>query len=93
MGKQMGAEGKNQRYCRKCLLREMDEEEYFANLYDYMERLDGDLKVDHQEYERRLSLCKECESLLNGMCIVCGCYVELRALIKKNYCPGFGKKW
>lgn len=73
----------------------MDQGEYFANLYEYMERLDEDLKVDDQEYERRLSLCKSCESLLDGMCIICGCYVELRALMKKNTCPGIGsgKKW
>lgn len=89
----MGIEGKNQRYCRKCLLREMDEKEYFENLYDYMERLDEDLKVNNEEYERRLSICKDCEKLLNGMCIICGCYVELRALMKKNSCPNVEKKW
>lgn len=89
----MGMEGKNQRYCRKCLLREMDEEEYFANLYDYMERLDEDLKIDNGEYERRLSICKGCENLFNGMCTICGCYVELRALMKKNSCPNVEKKW
>ncbi len=89
----MGMEEKNQRYCRKCLLREMDEEEYFENLYDYMERLDEDLKVNNEEYERRLSICKDCEKLLNGMCTICGCYVELRALMKKNSCPNVEKKW
>ena len=82
-----------QRFCRKCLLREMGEEEYFANLREYIQNIDEDLKVDHGEYERRLMLCKECENLLNGMCRICGCYVELRAVMKKNYCPDVEKKW
>ncbi len=38
-------------------------------------------------YETRLSLCKECDLLLDGMCRACGCFVELRATMKKNSCP------
>lgn len=71
----------------------MNEGEYFKNLHEYIENLDGDLKVEDREYERRLSLCKECENLLNGMCRICGCYVELRAVMKKNYCPAVEKRW
>lgn len=89
----MESQEKNQRYCRKCLLREMDEEEYFTNLYEYIANLDEDLKVDDQEYKRRLSFCRECENLWNGMCRICGCYVELRAAMKKNSCPGMNKSW
>jgi hypothetical protein len=85
--------GMGQRYCRKCLLREMDEREYFANLYEYIEHLDEDLKVGDALYEKRLAVCKECDSLWNGMCRICGCYVELRAVMKKNSCPGLEKKW
>lgn len=86
-------EQKEFRYCRKCLLRDMEEKEYFENLQSYMAGIDEALKADEREYQRRLSLCKECDNLLSGMCRVCGCYVELRALMKKNRCPAVEKKW
>lgn len=44
-------------------------------------------------YQERLSLCRQCESLLNGMCRICGCFVEMRAAVAKNYCPAINKKW
>lgn len=80
-------------YCRKCLLKDMPEATYFSNLYNYIDRLDEDIKADKEEYNRRLNLCKECDNLLNGMCRICGCYVELRAVIEKNSCPNMEKRW
>jgi len=53
--------------------------------------LDVDIKSPDVLYEERLSICIECDMLLAGMCRKCGCYVELRAAVTKNYCPG--KKW
>ncbi|QHQ63630.1 hypothetical protein Ana3638_04470 [Anaerocolumna sedimenticola] len=80
-------------YCRKCLLKDMPENVYFKNLYDYIETLSEDIKANAAEYERRLNICKECDNLLNGMCRICGCFIELRAVIDKNYCPDIDKKW
>lgn len=80
-------------YCKKCLLRDMEESEYFVDLQKYIARLDDELKVEEEEYERRLNICQRCEYLLNGMCGKCGCFVELRALLKKNGCPDVKKKW
>lgn len=71
----------------KCLLREMDQANYFRNLYDYIAGLDDDIKADTQLYEKRLALCKECERLTEGLCRACGCFVELRAAIANNVCP------
>lgn len=68
----------NTRICKKCLLREMDEAGFFQNMYDYIARIPADDKAPEEEYERRLSICKECEKLLSGMCRMCGCYVEMR---------------
>lgn len=80
------------RYCKKCLIREMqDKAEYFENLRNYIENLDLDTKTCEELYEQRLGICKECDLLLEGMCRTCGCYVELRAAVRKNYCPN--KKW
>ena len=64
------------RFCRKCLTREMEQTEYFRTLHEYIEHLDADLKVDNEVYEERLALCKECEKLYQGMCRICGCYVD-----------------
>lgn len=79
--------------CRKCLLRDMDRGEYFKNMYEYIENLDEEVKTPAAEYERRLALCKECERLLDGMCAVCGCYVEMRAAVAKNSCPAVHPYW
>lgn len=81
----MGIETK--RICRKCLTRDMDKDEYFENLHTYIANIDDEIKVEKPLYEERLSLCKECDLLADGMCRACGCYVELRAAIRKNGCP------
>ena len=75
------------RICRKCLTRDMDRNAYFENLHTYIANLDEELKVEKPLYEERLSLCKECNLLADGMCRACGCYVELRAVMRKNACP------
>lgn len=79
------------RLCRKCLTRDMDQKEYFENLHTYIVNLEEDVKVSEPLYERRLLVCKSCDLLYDGMCRACGCYVELRAVMKKNGCPY--EKW
>lgn len=82
----------NLRTCKRCLTRELaEQEETFRNLRDYIENLDPELKASEAVYEERLGVCKKCDLLLTGMCRACGCYVELRASVKKNACPR--KKW
>ncbi len=82
-------ETRSQRYCRKCLTREMiGQEEYFQSLHAYIANLEADSKVSDELYEERLTVCKDCEMLFQGMCRVCGCYVELRASMKKMPVPG-----
>lgn len=82
----------NLRFCRKCLTRELaGQEETYRTIREYIDNLDPDAKADDKIYEERLEVCRECEMLLQGMCRSCGCYVELRAAMKKNNCPR--KKW
>ena len=69
----------------------MDKQEYFKNLQDYIDNFDPETKVSDEIYEQRLNVCRSCDLLLEGMCRSCGCYVELRAALIKNYCPN--KKW
>lgn len=75
------------RICRRCLTSEMDEAEYFANLHTYIANLEEDSKVDSGIYQERLTVCKGCDLLADGMCRACGCFVELRAALWKNSCP------
>jgi hypothetical protein len=82
-----------QRFCKKCLLKDVSKDEYFKNIYEYIENLDEDIKAEEKLYEQRLSACKECDNLVNGLCRICGCFVEMRAAVKKNYCPDLSKKW
>ena len=78
----------NFRVCRRCLTRDMiDQSDYFQNMYDYIKNLDETLKVNQPLYEKRLMICKGCDLLADGMCKACGCYVEMRAAMKKNACP------
>lgn len=81
------------RVCKKCLLRDMPQGEYFKNMYEYIQHLEPDIKTKEAEYEQRLQICKTCEKLQNGMCRVCGCFVEMRAAVAKNVCPAPLKKW
>jgi len=67
------------------------QEAYFRSLRDYVENLDADIKAPEALYEERLGICGGCDMLLQGMCRKCGCYVEMRAAVRKNVCPA--KLW
>lgn len=90
---QIEKEPSYRKICRKCLLQDMDENEYFTDLRKYIAQIDKDLKVEDEEYQYRLAKCKECDNLLSGMCRICGCFVEMRAVMKKNHCPAVEKRW
>ncbi len=81
------------RFCKKCLIRDFDEGELFQTMQEYISRMAPEIRTQPEEYERRLAVCRECEKLLGGMCGACGCYVELRAAVKKQYCPDVKKRW
>ena len=70
------------RVCRKCLPEQNNEEAFYE-----------DLKVDQRAYEKRLNICSTCDRLMNGMCRLCGCFVELRAVQKVRKCPDLPAKW
>ena len=80
--------------CKRCLLREAAEEDVFAAVKAGIGRIPEKDRADAALYERRLDACRKCDFLLSGMCVKCGCYVELRAAFKKSNCPDAkGKKW
>lgn len=79
--------------CKKCLLTEIDENEYIKTILDHIASLPVEEKVTEETYNYRLSICKECENLVNGMCKKCGCFVELRAAKRFMNCPSEKKFW
>ena len=81
------------RICRRCLLRELDSQA-FASVYQYIESLPPEEKAPPAEYARRLALCRQCPRLQNGMCALCGCFVEVRAAKGRLGCPqGLWQAW
>ena len=53
------------RVCRKCLPGQKNEEAFYEDLSRYIQRMDEELKVDQQTYEKRLGICSSCERLMS----------------------------
>lgn len=79
--------------CRKCLLAQLDPDEYTQNLLEYIKNYPADKRVSEEVYRKRLEICQNCPELAGGICAQCGCYVELRALKPSMYCAGVKKLW
>lgn len=79
--------------CKRCLLAEMGgrEAEYYQSVLNYRKKLPPAKATDEASYQQRIAACKACESLVNGVCNQCGCYVEMRAAAKQMHCPKPGQ--
>lgn len=83
----------NERICKRCLLAEAGETDLLRTLGELKAAMPEEDKADAAEYERRLALCRDCDELIGGTCMKCGCYAEFRALKKRMHCPHELKKW
>jgi hypothetical protein len=79
--------------CRRCLLKDMTDSEYYESVYAYIESLTEDVKTPEDEYQRRIDLCSACAHLVNAMCDQCGCFVEVRAAKRNNSCAMSREIW
>ncbi len=80
--------------CKKCLLYESAEGDILNDIKEKIIKLPENDKVSETEYQKRLEFCKNCDNLISGVCMKCGCYVEFRAAFKKQKCPDVkGRKW
>lgn len=87
-------EGAAKGMCRRCLLRDMAAE---APLYEVIRQtvdaIDADHRADLVTYRARLDTCGACGHLYGGMCVLCGCYVEVRAAWRVRRCPNAPPRW
>ena len=60
---------------------------------EWMAALPPEERAAPERYEARLAACRACEHLADGMCALCGCYVELRALKARAGCPAAPPAW
>ena len=81
-------------FCRRCLLEDMPDEAALArSIRELIDLLPEEKRSSAEVNAQRLSICRECNHLQNGMCVLCGCYVELRAAKRMMKCPCVPKKW
>ena len=69
----------------------MGEEAYKEMISGHLDIIKEKDKSDSKLYEKRLGVCRDCDKLNAGTCLSCGCYVEIRAALKRSKCPN--KKW
>lgn len=80
-------------FCKRCLLIDIDIDGLYKQVSELIAVIPEDLKASDELYHSRLMTCKQCDRLENGICAECGCFVELRAATKQNYCPSVYKHW
>ena len=82
------------RECRKCLLYESAEAHVLDDINARIQKLPYRERSPDDLYKQRLDLCRNCDNLISGVCMKCGCYVEFRAAFKKQKCPDVrDRKW
>ena len=77
--------------CKRCLLREAGASVTWEELQRYLRSLPPERLADEAVYQKRITNCINCDSLLAGTCRQCGCYVEVRARLKDGACPA--ERW
>lgn len=79
--------------CKRCLLSEYDPAGARETVQRCIAQIAPEQRTEDAAYQERLACCKRCEALLDGLCGVCGCYVELRAAKAGQHCPHPEAKW
>ncbi len=77
--------------CTRCLLKDFSKEDYEKIIVQGIKALPTEELISDDILSGRLKICRECEKINQGTCLACGCYVEIRAAMKKGKCPY--RKW
>ena len=73
--------------CKRCLLLEAGKSVTYDEISKYIASIKKEELVSEKKYIDRITRCKSCENLISGMCLKCGCYVEVRARLQDAHCP------
>lgn len=80
-------------FCYKCLLEELNDATIYEQVQHTLSLIPEREKTDPETYRIRLNVCRDCDKLVSGMCRVCGCFVEVRAVYQKKHCPDLHPGW
>lgn len=73
--------------CTRCLLKDFNKEQYETIVTNGLSSLPKEDLTGSDVTEKRLAVCRDCDKLNQGTCLACGCFVEIRASLKKGKCP------
>ena len=90
-GKLIVEQNSLQRECRKCLLIDAEAGKEKEIVYRYISGLSKAEKTPENIFGERLEICRMCQWLSSATCQACGCFVEVRAAVRKHKCPY--QKW
>ena len=79
--------------CKRCLVRESADEQLSVQIAKTILRIPLQERTQESVYESRLDICRNCSSLLAGICQKCGCFVEVRAAKATECCPDIPDRW
>ncbi len=81
--------------CRRCGLKTVLSDADIKKAVDETRAMRGIKTVTEDIYSLRLAACMDCDKLEYGStCMLCGCIVQVRALLKDGRCPYPGKpRW
>ncbi|MCD7711465.1 MAG: DUF6171 family protein [Firmicutes bacterium] len=97
MSENVGGTESRRIICRRCLISDMEDDEHkaelFASVSDYIRSIPDETRCDESLYRQRLDICRSCDELFDGMCRLCGCFAEVRAVKRTGFCPHTAHKW
>lgn len=73
----------------------LQKNQMYEAIASYVKNIPQEQRTSDEVYEKRLSVCSECEALVGGMtCKYCGCFVLARARKENQNCPKPGEnRW
>ncbi|MGN0436084.1 MAG: DUF6171 family protein [Wujia sp.] len=80
-------------FCKRCFFAEIDRDGIYKEISRIISDMPEEKRTEEAEYQRRLDICEKCDSLGEGTCGKCGCFVELRAAKKDMHCPSEKHFW
>jgi len=80
-------------YCKRCLLADFGESDLLRSIQEYIDLLPEEQRASKETVDSRLMICRSCTKLQNGMCSICGCFVEARTAKSNQSCPDTPSRW